>query len=238
MTAPIALPIIPTTSKQGRTNDTDMPSFGAPNKDKFNLFNNFINGTSNLNGANPTSKRKLSLSQYNTFNNTHALNNKTQKVSDTIPSVDINYLENEKGRIQAIKIPKFTKAKHSTKPLSIINAFAANSTQGLVRSYNEDRVSILINVLPDPNRASIAWPKCYLFAVYDGHGGSNCADFLRDNLHKEILQSEHFPGNPKIAMQSAIYKIEKQFCNYSLEGKLDHSGSCLSLVLLVGMNDK
>jgi protein phosphatase 2C family protein 2/3 len=122
--------------------------------------------------------------------------------------------------------------------LSIINAFAANSTQGLVRGYNEDRVSILINVLPDPSKAHTAWPKCYLFAVYDGHGGSNCADFLRDNLHKEILQSEHFPGSPKAALQNAIYKIEKQFCNYSLEGKLDHSGSCLSLVLFVGMNDK
>lgn len=27
------------------------------------------------------------------------------------------------------------------------------------------------------------WPKCSYFAIYDGHGGSACADFLRDNLH-------------------------------------------------------
>jgi len=27
------------------------------------------------------------------------------------------------------------------------------------------------------------WPKSSFFGVYDGHGGSACADFLRDNLH-------------------------------------------------------
>jgi len=35
-----------------------------------------------------------------------------------------------------------------------------------------------------PNKINVAnWPKCSFFAVYDGHGGSTCADFLRDNLH-------------------------------------------------------
>jgi protein phosphatase PTC2/3 len=27
------------------------------------------------------------------------------------------------------------------------------------------------------------WPKCSFFAIYDGHGGSACADFLKDSLH-------------------------------------------------------
>ena len=27
------------------------------------------------------------------------------------------------------------------------------------------------------------WPVCSFFAVYDGHSGSACADYLRDNLH-------------------------------------------------------
>ena len=25
------------------------------------------------------------------------------------------------------------------------------------------------------------------FAIYDGHGGSACADFLRDNLHQYVI---------------------------------------------------
>ena len=31
------------------------------------------------------------------------------------------------------------------------------------------------------------WPKCSFFAIYDGHGGSNCADFLKDHLHTIII---------------------------------------------------
>jgi protein phosphatase 2C family protein 2/3 len=28
---------------------------------------------------------------------------------------------------------------------------------------------------------------CSFFGVYDGHGGSGCADYLRDNLHQFII---------------------------------------------------
>lgn len=52
-----------------------------------------------------------------------------------------------------------------------------------MRSYNEDRVSIILNIMKPASRASEAWPKCSFFGVYDGHGGVNCADYLRDNLH-------------------------------------------------------
>ena len=34
---------------------------------------------------------------------------------------------------------------------------------------------------PDINKQN--WPKCSYFAVYDGHGGNLCADFLKDYLH-------------------------------------------------------
>jgi len=30
------------------------------------------------------------------------------------------------------------------------------------------------------------WPKCSYFAVFDGHGGSACSDFLKDNMHKYV----------------------------------------------------
>lgn len=61
--------------------------------------------------------------------------------------------------------------------------YAANTNQGLVRNYNEDRVSIILNIMKPASRANEQWPKCSFFGVYDGHGGVNCADFLRDNLH-------------------------------------------------------
>ncbi len=57
------------------------------------------------------------------------------------------------------------------------------------REYNEDRVSIIFNISKpsgfEESNDNI-WPKCSFFGVYDGHGGSGCADFLRDNLHKYV----------------------------------------------------
>jgi len=78
----------------------------------------------------------------------------------------------------------FSNARVSYKENGIVKAFAANTYQGLVRNYNEDRVSIILNILQPKNYTGTeTWPLCSFFAIYDGHCGSLCADFLRDNLH-------------------------------------------------------
>jgi protein phosphatase 2C family protein 2/3 len=55
----------------------------------------------------------------------------------------------------------------------------------LSRTYNEDRVAIILNIMkPKSKEAKVQyWPKCSFFGIYDGHGGSQCAEFLRDYLH-------------------------------------------------------
>ena len=80
-------------------------------------------------------------------------------------------------------IPNHEATKCSFKRNGIVRAYAANTNQGLVRNYNEDRVSIILNIVKPPHREHEQWPKCSFFGVYDGHGGSACAEFLRDNLH-------------------------------------------------------
>jgi len=30
------------------------------------------------------------------------------------------------------------------------------------------------------------WPNCNIFGVMDGHGGSKCADFLKENFHHYV----------------------------------------------------
>jgi len=47
--------------------------------------------------------------------------------------------------------------------------------------------------------------------VFDGHGGSACAEFLRDNLHNFISQSEYFPINPELAMKLGHKQAEEEF---------------------------
>ena len=45
-------------------------------------------------------------------------------------------------------------------------------------------MSIILNINRPQERSDVTgWPKCSFFGIYDGHGGSNCADFLKDNLH-------------------------------------------------------
>src|SRR5947209_3494296 len=95
-----------------------------------------------------------------------------------------------------IVIPNHEPTKCSVKRNGIVRAYAANTNQGLVRTYNEDRVSIILNIVKPENRKHENWPKCSFFGVYDGHGGHACAEYLRDNLHHYVIKEESFPWNP------------------------------------------
>jgi len=42
---------------------------------------------------------------------------------------------------------------------------------GLVRKFNEDRISIILNILQPADRPLPIWPKSSFFSIYDGHAG-------------------------------------------------------------------
>ena len=47
--------------------------------------------------------------------------------------------------------------------------YAANTNQGIIRDYNEDRVSIVLNIMQPPTKKDVEnWPKCSFFGVFDG----------------------------------------------------------------------
>ncbi|EGR28506.1 protein phosphatase 2c, putative [Ichthyophthirius multifiliis] len=81
------------------------------------------------------------------------------------------------------------------------------------------------------------WPKCSFFGVFDGHGGISCSDFLRDNLHQFIIKDSNFPLNPTQAIFNGFKEAENQFitqAQQNKEGKIDKSGSCAIIVLILG----
>jgi hypothetical protein len=50
--------------------------------------------------------------------------------------------------------------KASQKKCGLIKSYAANTNQGIIREYNEDRVSIILNILKPKSKAhlTIEWP--------------------------------------------------------------------------------
>ena len=156
--------------------------------------------------------------------------------------IEINDIIGEKCDLdlEILQIPfnNFDRAKTSSKTMGNIKAYAANTYQGLVRNYNEDRVSIIINMTRPENYTKKYWPKISFFGIYDGHGGSKCADFLRDSLHKIIFSNEYFPENVEKAIKNGFLKAEDEFLsNIAIDKNtgniLDRSGSCAILVIIV-----
>lgn len=109
-----------------------------------------------------------------------------------------------------------------------------------MRGYNEDRVSIILNIVKPEHRQHENWPKCSFFGVYDGHGGHVCAEFLRDNLHHFVVREDTFPWNPTEALARGFQKAEEKFmreiCLAPGEPPqlIERSGSCAIVVLIVG----
>ena len=131
-----------------------------------------------------------------------------------------------------MKVDSMKESKTSKKNHGIIKGYAVNTNEGINRNYNEDRVSIILNI----NKNGV---KSFFFAIYDGHGGNNCCDFLNEHLHEYILNSKKFPSHPKQAIMDGIKLAEKNFLakvksNYTNTSELDRSGSCLILALFVG----
>lgn len=56
------------------------------------------------------------------------------------------------------------------------------------------------------------------FAVYDGHGGTQAADFLRQFLHSNIVNHVDFKENPEKAIKEGFSLTEKQFTECVCEG--------------------
>ena len=76
-------------------------------------------------------------------------------------------------------------AAKSSEPNSV--AYGANTHNGIIRTYNEDRISIVLDLKkPGQIPPMSSDKKVQFFAVFDGHGGQGCAEYLRDHLHNII----------------------------------------------------
>ena len=142
--------------------------------------------------------------------------------------------------IMDVSFNHYFPGKVSRKSYGPIKAYAANTNQGISRDYNEDRVSIIININKNINnkcKEKKEWPKVSYFSVFDGHGGNKCAEFLKNNLLTLICENKFYPNDIEKAIKLGFNEADKTFLKLiQKKGEIiDNSGSC-GLILLVVEN--
>ena len=174
----------------------------------------------------------------NDYYNSEEYNNNDDRPKNIITMNDIigNAKKEININIMNESFNNFFPGKVSTRSYGPIKAYATNTNQGIVRDYNEDRVSIIINI-NQPNfskNKKANWPKASYFSIFDGHGGNKCAEFLRDNLLKLICDNDFFPTDIEKAIKFGFSEADRLFLEIAVkDGKLvDSSGSC-GLILLI-----
>ena len=167
--------------------------------------------------------------------------NKNINRAEGIVTVDDIFIEDKKRKINIdimdVPFDNFFPGKVSIKSYGPIKAYAANTNQGISRDYNEDRVSIIINVnrnISEKCKEKKEWPKVSYFSIFDGHGGNKCADFLKNNLLSLICENKYYPHNIEKAIKYGFKEADKIFLELNQIGAeiIDSSGSC-GLILLI-----
>ena len=155
--------------------------------------------------------------------------------------VDLNEDPNSKLNIKILTriFDDYEDAKFSKNaPNNHIKSYALNSYQGMFKDYNEDKICIIDPIERPESSCIFPWPKMSYFAVFDGHAGESCSQFLKENLHNFIIEMPEFPNDIKNAIIKGFEKAEKIFIKEYAEKNLDkinNSGSC-ALVLIATEN--
>eukprot|EP01016_Furgasonia_blochmanni_P053859 TRINITY_DN8787_c0_g1_i1.p1 TRINITY_DN8787_c0_g1~~TRINITY_DN8787_c0_g1_i1.p1 ORF type:complete len:251 (-),score=27.89 TRINITY_DN8787_c0_g1_i1:12-764(-) len=107
------------------------------------------NNMNNSNSKRTSPKKRTNTSLRQPSSNGHHSNNTSKSHSLDLdmssggdygggPDMSIN---------RGVQLPPFDLTKRSSKKNGIVKAYAANTHQGLIRKYNEDRVSIILNIM-------------------------------------------------------------------------------------------
>ncbi|KAH7653580.1 Protein-serine/threonine phosphatase protein [Dioscorea alata] len=98
------------------------------------------------------------------------------------------------------------------------------------KQHMEDE-HICIDNLVEHLRGDMDFPSPGAFyGVFDGHGGTDAASFVRKNILKFILEDKDFPTSIEKAMQSAYVKADHAFADHP---HLDCSSGTTALTVLI-----
>ena len=76
--------------------------------------------------------------------------------------------------------------------------------------------------------------SCSFFGVFDGHGGSHCADYLRDKLHSRLFAALDLK-DPASSIRHCLQLVDQEVLDRAAKDAVrDASGSCALGALLLG----
>ena len=166
--------------------------------------------------------------QDNGITNKNIINNKN------VANLNINELAN-------LNYPNYPQVELSQNSVGRISAYAVNSYHGIYKTNNEDKTKVIADYklnkqIKDMNGNIINYIISY-FAIYDGHGGSKCSDFLNEKFDSFLFNSSYFPLMPLQAINEAFLKSEKEFESIAFDSQknvmLDKSGSCALSITMI-----
>ena len=128
-------------------------------------------------------------------------------------------------------------AQFSKNPCHNISGYAFNTYNGIIKGKkNEDKIKVKYkfekpySVNGKEYKAVISY-----FGVFDGHGGENCSNFLKDNLDGILFQQTMFPNNVIESVRETFNIVENKFKQRAVQGThlVDKSGSCAVIALII-----
>ena len=215
--------------------------------------NDLKNSNSNIIMANniQNNPKNLSLnSSKNAQNNKNAINHNIDnniKQNSNIITTDKNTKSKEQNNLSLSRLCDLNFNNYPSVKTSQNDAFfqfsgyGANSYNGTKRDYNEDRVKIILdhklNKAITDSKGKARVPNINYFAIYDGHGGKGCSNYLEENLHNYIFSSDNLLSLPLQVIYQAYEKAELNFELIALDKEnkklLDKSGSCALSALFI-----
>lgn len=112
--------------------------------------------------------------------------------------------------------------------------YGVSSDQGTRKTMEDQHKAMLASDLvtpKDPDAPKLAFGIPF-FGVYDGHGGTQCAEFLRENLHTLILGHPNVREDPQLAIRDGVAEAERLFLQKCREDRIE-SGSTVAVALIV-----
>ena len=131
--------------------------------------------------------------------------------------------------------PDYGKCVCSQKMQGLMKSYAYNSYKGIVKNYNEDRVIVVSQIQKPQKTIHRTWPKMSYFAVFDGHGGESCSEYLKNNFLDYLIENKNFPHDIKTSITETFDKLEDEFFEKNKQkpkDQIDNSGSCALVAIM------